>query len=79
MLIARAHSDAACIVDEQFVSTIVPLFFRVIQECQSNYHNNYMTLGFIWLLNNLYDCLHKIIAHAKHASIRYHYRWLAMC
>ena len=44
MLIAWATLDAAYIVDkEQFVSTIVPPFFRVIQECQSNYHN-------IWLL-----------------------------
>jgi MFS family permease len=44
VLIVWAASDAAYIVDfEQFVSTTVPPFFRVIQECQSNYHN-------IWLL-----------------------------
>jgi gamma-aminobutyric acid type B receptor len=44
MLIVWATSDAAYVVDiEQFISTTVPPFFRVIQECQSNYHN-------IWLL-----------------------------
>ena len=44
MLIVWASSDAAYIIDkEQFVSTTVPPFFRVIQECQSNYHN-------IWLM-----------------------------
>ena len=44
LLIAWATLDAAYIVDkEQLVSIIVPPFFRVIQECQSDYHN-------IWLL-----------------------------
>ena len=44
MLLVWASSDAAYIVDkEQFISTTVLPFFRVIQECQSNYHN-------IWLM-----------------------------
>ena len=44
MLIVWAASDATHIVDrEQFVSITVPPFVRVIQECQSNYHN-------LWLL-----------------------------
>jgi gamma-aminobutyric acid type B receptor len=44
ILIVWAASDAAYIVDvEQFISTTVPPFFRIIQECQSNNHS-------IWLL-----------------------------
>ena len=37
---------------EQSVSIIVPPFFQVIQEFQSNYHNSYMAFGCVWLLNN---------------------------
>ena len=47
MLIVWASADAAHVIDkEQFVSKTVPPFFRVIQECQSEYHNLWLAILF---------------------------------